>query len=351
VGPDGQRRTAPTTFTTKTDADRWLAQVDLDLAHGSWLNEAASHTAFGVFARQWLEDRDIGPRWRETCERNLRLHMGDLETLPLRAITPAVVRTWYAARIRGGGGKTSLAQSYRFLRAVMNTAVADNIIAKNPCQIAGAGAPRAKKRSIATPEQILTLTAEAPGPYRAAILIAAWCGLRRGEILALRRSDLDLDAATISVHQTQTEMLATRERFDSPPKSDAGLRTVNIPAHIVPALRDHLGTYAGPTRVFVSRDGSPMRGDSLYQAFARARTRAGLERLRFHDLRHTGQTLAAATGATLADLMLRLGHSSPAAAMRYLHTVQGRDKAIAEALTVLAEHGDAARLPGTVTTK
>jgi integrase len=64
-----------------------------------------------------------------------------------------------------------------------------------------------------------------------------------------------------------------------------------------------------------------------------------------HDLRHTGQTLAAATGATLADLMMRLGHASPAAANRYLHAVAGRDEAIADALAVLAEHGDAAKLP------
>jgi integrase len=92
-----------------------------------------------------------------------------------------------------------------------------------------------------------------------------------------------------------------------------------------------------------------MQGDTLYQAFARARGRVGLDNLRFHDLRHTGQTLAAATGASLPDLMKRLGHASPAAAMRYLHTVQGRDDAIAEALAVLAAHGDAARLPASVT--
>ena len=253
--------------------------------------------------------------------------------------------------MRSPAGKTSLAQSYRFLRAVLNTAVRDNIIATNPCQIAGAGVPRSKSRPIATPDQILSLVGEVPGPYRAAVLLAAWCGLRRGEILGLQRTDLDVEAGTVTVHRTQTEMLSTRRRFDSPPKSDAGFRTVNLPAHILPTMSEHLQRYAGPTRLFVSPDGGPMRGDTLYQAFARARGRIGLEELRFHDLRHTGQTLAAATGASLPDLMLRLGHSSPAAAMRYLHTVAGRDKAIAEALTVLAEHGDAARLPTTITTK
>jgi len=76
-----------------------------------------------------------------------------------------------------------------------------------------------------------------------------------------------------------------------------------------------------------------------------------MEGFRFHDLRHTGRTLAAATGATLADLMKRLGHRSPTASMRYLHTVNGRDEASAEALSAIAEYGDAAKLPKSVTTK
>ena len=82
--------------------------------------------------------------------------------------------------------------------------------------------------------------------------------------------------------------------------------------------------YAGKERLFVSRDGSPLRGNTLYQAFVRARTKVGMD-VAFHDLRHTGQTLAAQTGATIADLMKRLGHSSMAAARRYLHAVDGRD--------------------------
>jgi integrase len=94
-----------------------------------------------------------------------------------------------------------------------------------------------------------------------------------------------------------------------------------------------------------------MRGDAVRQAFARARKEVGLDGFRFHDLRHTGQTLAAATGATLPDLMKRLGHASPAAANRYLHAVEGRDREIAAALSHLAEHGDIARLPRRITVK
>ena len=79
-----------------------------------------------------------------------------------------------------------------------------------------------------------------------------------------------------------------------------------------------------------------MRGDAVRQAFNRARLKAGMPGFQFHDLRHTGQTLAASAGATTKDLMLRLGHASPAAAYRYLHAVDGRDAEVAAALSDLA---------------
>jgi integrase len=110
-------------------------------------------------------------------------------------------------------------------------------------------------------------------------------------------------------------------------------------------LTAHAAEWAGTERFFVSRDGSPMRGNAVYQAFVRARSKTGLTGLSFHDLRHTGQTLAAAPGATLADLKRRLGHSSAAAALRYLHAVEGRDREVAQALSRLAEAGNAAKLP------
>ncbi len=88
--------------------------------------------------------------------------------------------------------------------------------------------------------------------------------------------------------------------------------------------------------MFVGRAGEPMRGDALRLAFQRARIEVGLPQLRFHDLRHTGQTLAAEAGASLADLMRRLGHSSMVAAKRYLHATDSRDRQIADALSQLA---------------
>jgi integrase len=79
-----------------------------------------------------------------------------------------------------------------------------------------------------------------------------------------------------------------------------------------------------------------MRPATLYKVFYPAREKAGRKDLRFHDLRHTGAVLAAATGATLAELMGRLGHSTPAAALRYQHAAEGRDAIIAAKLSEIA---------------
>jgi integrase len=186
--------------------------------------------------------------------------------------------------------------------------------------------------------------------YRTAVLIAAWCGLRRGEIAGLLVDDVDLAARTITVRRNRVEPLSSPAgASDRDPKTQAGRRTVAVPPHLIPVLRLHLEQYAGPERLFISRDGSPLRGNTLYQAFVRARGKVGLDELTIHDLRHTGATLAAQTGASLADLMKRLGHSSMAAARRYMHAVDGRDQEIAKALSRLAEHGNAARLPRRIT--
>jgi integrase len=347
VDPTGKRQNAPDTFKSRPDASRWLSLVEADIARGAWLDERGSAVSLGEYSRAVLRDSPrIGVRWRETCERNMRLHLAPLLELPLRTVTPMRVREWHAAALRGNGGKTSISQSYRFLRMVMNTAIREGLIARNPCQIPGAGTVKSVERPIASPAQVLALVDAITPKYRTALLIAAWCGLRRGEIAGLLTADVDTIAHTITVRKNRVEPLSKpKESHDADPKTEAGKRTVTIPPHVMPIVKLHLDEYAGKERFFISRDGSPLRGNTLYQAFVRARKRVDLNEMTVHDLRHTGQTLAAQAGATMADLMKRLGHASMAMAKRYLHAVDGRDAEIAKALSDLAAHGDAARLP------
>jgi len=351
VDPTGVRQTAPNTFTRSSDASRWLAQVETDISRGTWRADAAGSIPFGEYGLAVLRDNpNVGPRWRETCERNMRLHLAPLHRLPLKEITPRVVREWHAAALRGSGGRTSIAQSYRFLRTVMNTAVREDLIIRNPCQVTGAGTVRAAERPIATPAQIVGLVEAIAPRYRAAVLMAAWCGLRRGEIAGLLTEDIDIKRTTVTIRRNRVELMSpSAKAYDGAPKTEAGKRTITIPPHVMPFVEIHMAEYAGNDRFFVSRRGGPLRGNALYLAFKRARSKVGLDHLTFHDLRHTGQTLAAQAGATLADLMKRLGHSSMVAAKRYLHAVDGRDAEIANALSELAAHGNAAKLPRSIT--
>ena len=124
------------------------------------------------------------------------------------------------------------------------------------------------------------------------------------------------------------------------PKSEAGTRDVAIPPHLVPMLKAHLETQVGPkpdSLLFPAKHGGHLATATLYRRFHVARDAAHRPDLRFHDLRHSGAVLAARTGATLAELMGRLGHSTPQAAMRYQHVARGRDREIAGLLSELAD--------------
>ena len=193
--------------------------------------------------------------------------------------------------MRGKGGRTSIQQSYRFLHAVLATAVRDGAIPTNPANIPGAGTDRAKERPVASVAQVVALIEAITPRYRAAVLLGAWCGLRRGEIIALTPGDIDLTAGTVTVRTTRVELLETRQAFDAPPKTDAGNRTVSVPPHVLPILIVHMADWSGPDRVFIGRDGQPMRGDAVRQAFVRARRKVNMPGFRFHDLRHTGTTV------------------------------------------------------------
>jgi integrase len=99
----------------------------------------------------------------------------------------------------------------------MNAAVRDGVITKNPCQIPGAGSDRAKERPIADPAQVAALIEAITPRCRAAILLATWCGLRRGEVLALYRGDIALASGTVTVRRNRVELLTNHQEFDADP--------------------------------------------------------------------------------------------------------------------------------------
>ena len=254
------------------------------------------------------------------------------------AVTPAVVRRWHGEL--GAATPTARAHAYGLLRTIMASAVADGLIPMNPCSITGAGsAKRVHKVRPATLPEIAALTAAMPVHLRAMTLLAAWCGLRFGELTELRRADVDTTVGVLRIRRAVVR--AGGVVIVGTPKSDAGVRDVAVPPHLLALVEAHLveHTQPGPKGLlFPAQHGGHLAPSALYRPFYVARERAGRPDLRWHDLRHTGAVLAASTGATLAELMGRLGHSTPAAALRYQHTAAGRDQQIAAALSALAGH-------------
>ena len=140
-----------------------------------------------------------------------------------------------------------------------------------------------------------------------------------------------------------------------PPKTAAGRRRVAIPPHIVSELESHLQLFVGADTdayVFTGLQGTgPLPSATWRRSWGQARSATGLGHLRFHDLRHAGNTLAAATGASTRELMARMGHASMRAAVIYQHATADRDQAIASALSDLATQAPVRQLrPTAVTT-
>lgn len=352
IGPDLARHSAPQTFEDKDAAVIWLNNERTLTQSEDWLppkarRAAVNRDSFAAYAPAWVATRRTrkGPLKPRTAADYTKLLDNVLipafGTTKVRSITPEQVDVWFA----GLNPKTPTqnAHAYALLKAICKTAVEKKILATNPCQITGAGnAKRVRKIEPATLEQLDTIVDEVPERYELMILFAAWCQLRFGELTELRRSDVDVTSGVVKIRRGVTWV------DGSPvlgvPKSDAGIRDVAIPPHILPAVRKHLKLMpmAGKNALLFPAAGDPhkhMRPATLTKVYYRARKVAGREDLAFHHLRHTGATYAAQAGATLAELMNRLGHSTSSAALKYQHTAAGRDQVIAEALSRLAEKG------------
>ncbi len=159
------------------------------------------------------------------------------------------------------------------------------------------------------------------------------------ELLGLERRHVNLKRKTISVEQQQVE-LADGRLLVGPPKTSAGIRTIAIPDFLIAELTAHIKEFSGAGmsgRVFAGQQGGPLRNKALRVHWAEARD--GVldlpEGFRFHDLRHTANTLAASTGASTRELMHRLGHASSVAALRYQHATVERDTEVARLLDEL----------------
>ncbi|MET8148267.1 tyrosine-type recombinase/integrase [Actinoplanes sp. NPDC049668] len=211
----------------------------------------------------------------------------------------------------------------------------DEIIRQNPCRISGYDRYHTPERPTASIAQVFALADAMPTHFSALVVVAALSGLRWGELAALRRRDVDLDAALVRVPR-KLAVLDGRVEF-GPPKSAAGVRVVALPAAAVEALTAHLAAFVDghpDVLIFTGAKGRVLRSSSFGKAsgWREAVASVGLPGFHFHDLRHTGNTLAASSGASTRELMHRMGHSTMRAALIYQHATSERDREIASAM-------------------
>jgi integrase len=346
--PSGLRVSAGRSFAHRRDAEAWAADRARQIDRG--VIDTHTKISFGDYAANWLAGRmvagrPIKPRTKAHYQDILDAHLVPAFGLrPLGAITAADIRSWHTTTLTGR--PTLRSHAYSLLASILGSAVRDEIIAANPCRIVGAGrTQRVHKIRPATVDEITTLTAAMPERLQLMVLLASWCALRYGETIELRRADIDLSNEVIRIRRAAVRVGGTFEI--TTPKSDAGVRDVAIPPHLIPTIEDHLAKHVGRKRdslLFPAGTGNNVPGFSerhlqpstLMRHWYKARHQVGRDDLRWHDLRHSALVLAAATGATLAELMARAGHTSPQAALRYQHAAAGRDHEIAALLSKLA---------------
>jgi integrase len=340
----GAQRTE--TFTARSRAEARARAVQVDKERGVLTDRAKGRVTLATYGAAWIDHHpSLRPSTRALYESSWRKHIEPaLGRHQLARIGPDIVRKWWAQLERDGVGTTARDHAYRLLRAILNQAVRDDVIARNPCTIRGAGTTRTAERPVLTAAQVWRLADTIVPAWRPAVLLAGFGGLRRGEVLGLRRRDVDLAAGTVTVRENVT--FVADELHVGPPKSAAGRRTVALPPQVLDALDLDLE----PARYVLGGGREPASPKSLRTAWLNVLgVLAGElpDGLHFHDLRGTALTLAGQHGATLAELMNRAGHASPDVALRYQHATAQRDRALADAMadTIASAAGGATVLP------
>jgi integrase len=286
-------------------------------------------------------------RYRQLAEQQIYPHLG---ATMIQKLKLASVEAWHSTLLQSGGkdGKPlsprTAGHAHRLLQRAMQRAVETELLARNVTSIVGAPASEDTEVEILNAEQVPVVLHKLKGHELYVIAaVDLTTGLRRGELLGLPWSNLDLDGASLRVEHSLEETRAGL-RFKAP-KTKHGRRTISLPPSAVAILREHrrkqlemrmalgLGRPEPDALVFCHPDGSPMSPDKLSRDWGRACKRLGLPEVMFHALRHTHVSALIAAGVDVVQISRRIGHSSPTVTLRtYAHLFKNTDTAAAEAI-------------------
>lgn len=364
--PDGTRYSR--TLTTRMDAEAWLAAERVLIDREEWTpprarqaaeskrQAAAASNTVGSFAERFVVERGLRP----TTQKNYRLLLGTrilpyFADTPLTEVTLTEIKQWRASL--DPATAASNAAAYRLLRALLQSAEEEELIFRAPPKIRGAGSSPVRRVAVpATLDELAVIVDAMPERLRLLIVLAAFVGLRQGELLELRRSDVDGVTGRLSVtRKVDKDVIPGAHnaclecgRVISAPKTASGVRTVHVPPPFLAMLQRHLLEHCapGPAGLLFPGDRTDhMSVRYLMDRYRPAREAAGRPDLTIHHLRHTALTMAGQHGATAAELQARAGHASQAAMAIYQHATLDRDRSLAEAIGDTYRHWAESRRP------
>ncbi|QYG93558.1 site-specific integrase [Iamia sp. SCSIO 61187] len=318
---------------TRAEADRWLTSMKSEMHRGDYVDPRLGRTLFSRWAQEWLDgSAHLKLKTRADYEALLRVHvMPTFADRAVGAITSTEVRRFIAAEIAAGNAPGTVRGARKVLRLVLGVAQSEGAIRANPCD--GVKVPASPKAEMVflTAEQVEALASSIDPQYSTMIRVAAYTGMRAGEIEALRVGRTDLDAGRLTIAESVTEVQGHGLVFGQPKTYER--RSVTLPPFLVDNLAVHLtGRPKHPEAfVFTSPQGEVINHKNFYRRCFKPAVRAAElpERTRFHDLRHTCAALCIALGAHPKAIQERLGHSSITVTLdRYGHLFPKLDEAL-----------------------
>ena len=345
---DDARRQRKRSFERKVDAMRFGRAVETDLLRGDWIDPRRSQEPFEVWASTWLETLGTRkPKTRESYESILRRHLlPRFASTPIGSIDYPCVLGYVGALQRQGLGTGTVRNIRDVLRLVLALAVRSGALKANPVRDVEVGRTNRTEMVFLEPDEIMTLVREITTPptryrreerrrdgypeYGLLVRFAAFTGLRAGELVALRPSDLDLLRRRVEVNASVSEAYGQLQLV---PTKTYERRSVPIPRSLIDDLATQIRH--GSEFVWQGPHGGPLRYSNWFKRhFKPAVVRAGLpSRTRFHDLRHTYAALLIAEGAHPRAIMERMGHSTITVTLdTYGHLLPKIDAALDDAL-------------------
>ena len=332
--PDGRYRSR--SFPTKREAQRFVAQVEVDKARGSWVDPAGGRIVLADWTQQWwTTTTNLRPSTRVRDESYLASYiLPAFGGVPLGRITQLDVRAWVAELHSRELAPATVVKAYQILAKILRAAVDGGLIPATPCRAVPLPRVEREEMRFLTPAEVTHLADVIDPRFRALVLVAAYGGLRRAELAGLRTARVNLPRGQLDIAEIMVEVQG-RTNF-GPPKTRAGRRIVGLPRSVATELGTHMvhRPDGESDLVFQGPAGGVLRASPFRQRFWLPAIRnAGLDPLRLHDLRHTAVSFWIAGGASVKEIAVRAGHASVATVLdRYGHLLPDSDTELRERL-------------------